>query len=163
MGFTPLFNGATVAIRYTPGQLCDVMGLSKDTWRYWRQEIAWLSKPRGRPRACYGPGELLAVAVLKQLHGLGVPISRLIEIAESLHEHCRSSGWPQLERTSAIVELGVGKVGYLTNIQPLPEGPLLVLPLGPIIASLREHLFEEELSPQRALPFPPLALRGASA
>jgi hypothetical protein len=133
--------------------------MSKDTWHYWRKEISWLTPPSGSPRACFGPGELLAVAVLKQLHGLGLPIGRLIEIADGLLDHCRSSSWPQLERTSAVVELGDGKVTYLSAIPLAPERPFMVLPLGPIIASLREHLFEEGPVPQRTLAFPPVAVR----
>jgi hypothetical protein len=148
-----------VAIRYAPGQLREATGLSKDTWHYWRKEIPWLNSSSGSPRACFGPGELLAVAVLKQLHSLGLPISRLVEIADGLRVHCCSSSWPQLERTSAVVELRAGKVTYLSALPVASEQALLVLPLGPLIASLREHLFEEAPIPQRTLVFPPVALR----
>jgi hypothetical protein len=92
-----------------------------------------------------------------------VPIGRLIEVADALHEHCRSSSWAQLERASAVFELGATKVGYLSSIPVSPEAPILVLPLGPLITSLREHLFEEAHPPQRTLAFPPVAVRGASA
>ena len=149
-----------MAIRYAPGQLREAIGLSKDTWHYWRKEIAWLNPPNGSPRACFGPGELLAVAVLKQLHSLGLPISRVAQIADDLLAHCCSSSWPQLERTSAVVELGSSRIAYLSVIPTASEQPFLVMPLGPLIASLREHIFEEVLVPQRALTFPPVSVRG---
>lgn len=156
----PHFLGDAVAIRYSPGQLREAVGLSKDTWHYWRKGIAWLNPPSGHPRACFGPGELLAVAVLKQLHSLGLPISRLVELADGLLDHCCSSSWPQLERTSAVVELASGRVRYFSEIPNTSEHPFLVLPLGPLIALLREHLFDNVPVPQRALVFPPLAVRG---
>ena len=152
-----------MAIRYTPGQLREAAGLSKDRWHYWRKEIAWLNPPSGSPRACFGPGELLAVAVLSQLHSLGFPISRLVEIADGLRDHCCSSSWPQLERTSTVVELGATKITHLPAVPTSSDRPFLVLPLGPIIASLREHLFEEMPIPQRTFAFPPVALRRGSS
>ncbi len=154
--------GDAVAIRYAPGQLREAVGLSKDTWHYWRREVAWLNPTRGSPRACFGPGEILAVATLKQLHGLGLPIRRLGEIADGLLSHCCSSSWLQLERTSVVVELGGGRLTFLSVIPVASERPFMVLPLGPLIASLREHLFEEVPVPQRTLAFPPVAVRGGN-
>lgn len=145
-------------IRYTPAQLRDALGLSKETFRYWKRELPALANGRDqRPR--FGPGDLLATAIVRKLTDTAdLPVSRLAPAAADLFAVCRTRAWPQLERMSVVLLLETDEVRLLPSEADFPiPGLALVLPLRSIIATLREHLHEAEVfEEQGTLAFPPV-------
>lgn len=158
MLFTTLY-GVAVPIRYTPGQLRDALGLTKETFRYWKRDLPALGSGRDqRPR--FGPSDLLATAIVKRLTEVaGVPVSRLAPISDHLFALCRASAWPQLERMVAVFLLETDEVRFDPNEASHPISCVaFVLPLRPVVNALREHLHEAEFEVQANLAFPPFAL-----
>lgn len=151
-------------IRYTPGQLRETLGLSKETFRYWKKDLPALATGQDqRPR--FGPGDLLATAIVKNLNDTaGVPVSRLAPSAVELFALCRTGVWPQLERMSVVILLETDEVRLIPSERGIPtSGLALILPLRPIITTLREQLHEAEIvDEQKEFTFPPIPVsRGA--
>lgn len=144
---------------YTPGQLRDAVGITKETFRYWKRELPELAQNPGHSPH-FGPGALLATAILKQIVDVvGVSISRIAPIAPKLFAHCRETSWPELERSSALLFFEPLAIELVIYDLPYPSSaPLLVIPLQPVIGRIREHLLESDDLPQASLAFPPVAV-----
>lgn len=148
-----------VSILYTPSQLRDALGLTKETFRYWRRCVPALNGGQSqRPR--FGPSDLLATAVLKRLTEItGVPVGRLSPLADGLFTLCRGSAWPQLERMSAIIYLERNEIRLVAADATVQASvTAVVFPLRDVVVALREHLHEAEFDPQASIAFPPLVL-----
>jgi hypothetical protein len=147
-------------IRYTPGQFRDALGLTKETFRYWKRDLPALGARAGHS-PCFGPSDLVATAIAKQaIDILGVSIGRLAPLASELFAMCAQKPWPQLERMSAILFLKSGGVSFIEQGAPVPtKEPTVVVPLEPVIRELRERLFMADVEVQPSLAFPPHALR----
>lgn len=144
-------------MHYTPGQLRDALSLPKETFRYWRKELAVLAPRRG-PRACFGPADLLATAIIRQVTNLGVPVGRLTNLAGDIFDECRRSNWLQLGRQTLLLQLDTNVVCF-SNDARVPEGEATIaIPLGALVDSLRRHLLADDTSSQRDLTFPPLSV-----
>src|SRR5882724_7217355 len=141
-----------MAIRYTPGQFRDALGLTKETFRYWKRDLPALAAVAGHS-PCFGPGELLATAVAKSLvDGAGVQISKLASLATELFSLLRNEPWPELERFNLLLFCGSGRA-ELTSV----DGPIrcaetaILVPLRPLIERLRERLLAADVTAQRNL------------
>lgn len=148
-----------LAIRYTPGQFRDALGLTKETFRYWKRDLPALAAVAGHS-PCFGPSELVATAVAKQAVELaGVSIGRLAPLAAQLFALCEQRSWPQLERLSAILFLQTGHVSFVELAAPFPgQEPAIVIPLEPVIRELRDRLLAADVDLQSSLAFPPVAV-----
>jgi hypothetical protein len=148
-----------LAIRYTPGQFRDALGLTKETFRYWKRDLPALAAVAGHS-PCFGPGALLATAVAKRAVDFGgVSIGRLAPMASQLFALCEQKAWPQLERLSAVLFLKSGRVLFVEQGNPFPgEEPALVVPMEPVIRELRERLLAADVEVQTSLAFPPVAV-----
>jgi hypothetical protein len=149
-----LSGGAeAMTIHYTPGQLRDVLGLPKETLRYWKKELGSLIPSKGQ-RASFGPADLLAVSVIKEVTDLGVPIGRIAGVAPEIFRACHDTSWPQLERTLVILDLRAGCVSFEMDPSPSFARSTLQIPLQPLMETLRGLLLSGT-DHQRALAFPP--------
>lgn len=148
-----------LAIRYTPGQFRDALGLTKETFRYWKRDLPALAAVAGHS-PCFGPGELVATAIAKQAVDLaGVSIGRLAPLAAQLFALCEQRPWPQLERLSAALFLQTGHVSFVELGAPFPgQEPAIVIPLEPVIRELRDRLLAADVDVQASLAFPPVAV-----
>lgn len=148
-----------MAIRYTPGQFRDALGLSKETFRYWKKNLPALSAVVGHS-PCFGPSVLVATAIAKRaIDRGGVSIGRLTPLAPQLFSLCEQNAWPQLERKTAILLLGTGRVSFIEQGAPLlGVEPAVVVPLEPVIRELRERLIAADVDVQASLAFPPVAV-----
>lgn len=150
-----------MTMRYTPGQLRDALNLPKETFRYWKNELPVLSPQPGQ-RACFGPADLLATAIIKQVTDLGVPVGRLTAVAEIIFQECRRMSWLQLERLTLVLQIDSGIATFALDVKTPDSEPAISIPLAPLVESLRNHLLAEEAMPQRNLAFPPVSVaRGA--
>lgn len=148
-----------MAIRYTPGQFRTALGLTKETFRYWKRDMPALAAVAGRS-PCFGPGDLVATAVAKRVTDIGgVPVSRLSKLAPNLFSLCRDTPWPQLERLSAHLFLHSGRVLLVEpGTPPTSDEPVFIVPLRPVIRRLRERLLAVDSAEQPSLALPPVAV-----
>lgn len=151
-------------MKFTPGQVREVLSISQDTYRHWKGALSPL-RGRNGYTACFTPGDLLAMAAVKALtEDVGIRVGNLQSLATGLFEHCNRHSWAGLERSALIVEPLHARVTSTPETQPPPlDGLAVVLPLRPIITALRERLLLEQTEAQQeALRFPPTALKGAN-
>lgn len=148
-----------LAIRYTPGQFRDALGLTKETFRYWKRDLPALSAVAGHS-PCFGPSELVATAIAKRAVDFGgVSIGRLAPLASQLYALCEQKAWPQLERLSAVLFFKSGRVSLIEQGASFPgEEPAVVIPMEPVIRELRERLLAADIEVQSSLAFPPVAV-----
>jgi hypothetical protein len=146
-----------LAIRYTPGQFRDALGLTKETFRYWKRDLPALAGVTGHS-PCFGPSELVATAIAKRAVDFGgASIGRLAPLASQLFAMCEQKAWPQLERLSAILFLNSGTVSFVEQGNPFTfEEPAIVVPMEPVIRELRERLLAADVEVQTSLAFPPV-------
>lgn len=145
-----------MTIHYTPGQLRDVLGLPKETLRYWKKELGELIPSKGQ-RATFSPADLVAVSIIKEVTDLGVPIGRIASVAPEIFRSCRHTSWPQLERTVVVLDLRAGAVSFETDAALSFSHPTLQIPLQPLMETLRGLLLSGT-DHQRALAFPPATI-----
>ena len=152
-----------MAIRYTPGQFRDALGLTKETFRYWKRDLPALAVSAGHS-PCFGPGELVATAIVKCVTGSGgVPVSRLANLAPALFAMCRKMPWPQLEQLNAILFIESGRVEFEAPGAILRmDEPAFIIPLRPLVERLRERLLDADIDAQRSLALLPVALSAGS-
>jgi len=148
-----------MSIRYTPGQFRDALGLSKETFRYWKRDLPALAAVASHS-PCFGPADLLATAIVKSVcDTAGVPVSRVAPLAQNLFSLCKESPWPQLERKSIALYFDSGRVQISGNGEGLSEDePVFLMPLKPVIERLRARLLEADRQHQPSLAFPPISV-----
>ena len=92
-------------MQYTPGQLRDSVGLSKEAFRHWKRVVPAFAAGKGRGPT-FSSGDVLASAVLRQLTDtVGVRIGHLAEIAPAIFRICNVSTWDKLSEKSLIIDL----------------------------------------------------------
>lgn len=145
-----------MSIRYTTGQFRDTLGLSKETFRYWRNNLPDLASHQG-PSSKFGPAELLATAILKHINDqTGVPVGKLSEVAPDLFQICRLHAWPQLEGSTVVLYLQDKNVDIVAhNDQQKHASTAISTPLSTVIEQLRGRLLDDYVTPQHNLVFPP--------
>lgn len=126
-------------VKYTPGQLRDAIGITKETFRYWRRELPGLVSGTGHS-PCFGPGELLATAIAKRaVDHAGVSIGNLAPLAQELFSICDKMPWPQLDGLSAVLVPRLGKVSFIKSGKlPLSNETVVIVPMGPIVRELQD-------------------------
>lgn len=144
-------------MRYLPAQAKEALGISEETFRHWRHALPPLQGRKGYG-PCFTPGDLLALKVVAELHGLGIQIRHITPHAATLFEVCSQSAWFGLSdkaiayRASSISITGIAEAW-------LPTQACVVVPLRPLIAELRQSLSDEEtVHAQSDIAFPPMRI-----
>lgn len=127
-------------MHYTPGQLRDTVGLSKEAFRHWKRVVPAFANGRGHAPS-FSPGDVLASAVLRRLTDTaGVRIGHLSEIAPSIFQVCNAASWEALQDKSLIIDLQKRTCVAVKNLTS-PVGELVVVcVLSPLIDALRFDL-----------------------
>jgi hypothetical protein len=148
-----------MAIRLTPGQLRNALGLTKETFRYWKRDLPALAVAVGHG-PCFEAGELLATAVAKHITDkAGIPVSRLAPFASELFALCRRSSWPQLARMTAIIFFESNEVQFVSADAFIPiKETTLVVPLQSLIEQLRGQLLDTDAIDQPKIAPPRVAI-----
>jgi hypothetical protein len=148
----------------TPGQLQVVLGLSRATFRHWKESLPPLAGRNGY-RPCFSLGDLFAMALIRALtEDAGVRVGVLHTVATSLFEQCGRQSWAALERSVLVLELARVRVEFVAEPHiPHLDRIGIVVPCRPIIADLRERLLKgvEDVD-QGNLRFPPTMVRGGA-
>lgn len=154
-------------VDYTPGQLRSAASITPETYRHWKKALTPLRRDRGHS-PCFTSGDLAAVAVIRTLTvDLGIRVSVLASTTEMLFDLCNGSSWPTLERGKLILDLPNAKLEFRPELTDNPvDGLMVIIPLRPIVAQLRDQLLSVRKSDsQRELCFPltPISMPTASA
>lgn len=128
-------------MRYTPGQLRDIVGISQETLRHWRATLTPLQGARGHGPS-FKPGDVLAVAAVKALvEECGVSVRSLTSVASALFEICDHPDWEVFSRGRLALQLQSGSVQLLGERESIPCEPVLVvIALAPIVTRLRQKI-----------------------
>jgi len=129
-------------MNYTPGQLQEAAGLSKEAFRHWKRVLPGFARGKSR-RASFSPGDVLASIVLQCLtRGCGVRIGDLKTVASTIFDVCNETSWDVLADRTLIIDLSRQACFMVPNADPMPgDGAVMVCPMEPIIGTLRDHLF----------------------
>lgn len=132
-------------MKFTPGQVRETLGLTKATFRHWKEALPPLGGRNGYS-PCFTPGDLLSMAVVKALiEDAGVHVGALQPIADVLFRICNTTAWAALERSALILELAEARVSVTPEDQArLTDGISIHVPCRPIIWQLRERLLTEQ-------------------
>lgn len=138
MGLTTPKQGAD-NVFYTPGQLRDTVGISKEAFRHWKRVVPAFASGRGHAPS-FSPGDVLASAVLRRLTDtMGVRIGHLSDIAPAIFKVCNSSSWEALRGKHLIIDLQQNSCVAVNDPQ-LEADLIVVCALGPLIQSLEFDL-----------------------
>ena len=149
-------------MRYTQGQVRDLLGISIDTFRVWRETIPALRQHRGHGPT-FTPGDIVALAALSDLVRLfGVRVGTLNSLLNDMFLTCRGMSWQSL--SECVITFQSDEFNLLTsssvNHHLYRQHAILSLPCAPIIQRLHNSLLATETHlAQGHLSLPPTAIR----
>lgn len=128
-----------IPVNFTQAQVRRVLDLSPETVRHWRRVLPALAR---RPRrAPFSHGDLVAMAVMGELVGrVGIKVSALAPVSEAIFNSCNRKPWLALAQSRIQIELGSAAIYPIKTAPPLKDGPVVTLPLGPLIDRLGRGL-----------------------
>ena len=131
---------------YTPGQLRDTVGLSKEAFRHWKRVVPAFANGKGHAPT-FSPGDVLASAVLRKLTDtMGVRIGHLSEITPVIFRVCNRSSWEELIGKYLLIDLQEHSC-VAANDPSRPDADLLVVcAMSPLIKSLQSDLLSGQTS-----------------
>ena len=138
-------------MQYTPSQLRQSAGLSKETFRHWRRVVPALSGGRGHAPA-FSAGDVLASAVLRRLtECCGVRIGNLTDVAKQVFDICNHTAWDVLSDSVLVLDLSEHICVAVAKSDRIPiDTAVVVCPLGPLVAHLQyDFLRSSPCSTQR--------------
>lgn len=144
-------------MRYTQGQIRELLSISVDAFRTWRDAIPGLVVHKGHAPS-FTPGDVVAMAVVGELvRDFGVRVGTLGARFDQLFRECRDRTWLSLERCVVIIEAdGIRLVDTATEHRLAPNASTINVPCAPIVAHLRAALTVSEVEQvQGYLQFPP--------
>lgn len=145
-------------MRYTPSQVRHVVGITQETLRHWRRALPSLAGLKGHAPV-FRPGQLLGLAVIRTLvEDLGLTVGALRAADHDIFELCSSPQWVRLAQGYLLLRPAEGRVQFVETVMEKDlERASILLPLEPVVASLREALLEVTLEEaQQSMVFPPL-------
>ena len=149
-----------MTLLYTPGQLRSAVSIAPETYRHWKKALTPLRRGRGHS-PCFSLGDLVAVSVIRSLTiDMAVRVGALAPLAESIFELCNRSPWPMLERTKLVIDVAGAQLQLRPELAEITsDQPLIMIPLGPLVARLREEMLAaSDNSEQASLRFPPMPI-----
>lgn len=152
-----------MTVLYTPGQLRSAISIAPETYRHWKKALAPLRRGRGHS-PCFSSGDLVAVSVIRSLAtDMAIRVGALAPIAETLFALCNLSPWPALERAKLVIDVPGAQLQLRPELaEVVSDQPLIMVPLSPMVARLREQLLAASGSSEQAsLLFPPMPINAA--
>jgi hypothetical protein len=133
-------------MHYTPGQLRDTVGLSKEAFRHWKRVVPAFANGRGHAPS-FSSGDVLASSVLRRLTDtVGVRIGHLSKVAPTIFEICNASTLDELKGRSLVIYLEKRSC-VLVNDPILSAGELFVVcALTPLIETLEFDLLNSPVA-----------------
>lgn len=145
-------------MRYTPAQLKEALGITEETLRHWRRSFSPLQGKRGYA-PCFTPGDLLALKIVTQLHGLGIGVGQLKSVAIDLFEHCSRGVWSNVESKVLVFDGQTMELVTTGEEGRWAQQTRIAVPLKPLVQQLQQRLSGEEGRPEQPeIVFPPLGV-----
>lgn len=145
-------------MRYTQGQIRDLIGLSVETLRAWRGVIPFLAERRGHS-PIFTAGDMVAFAALADLVGtFGVRIGSIAPQAQMLFELCHTQSWMMLEECIIIVDAQSAQLASPARRRSDAPETAWTAPCSLFVAKLRQKLADADQAEQGTLQFPPVAI-----
>jgi len=96
---------------------------------------------------------------------MAVRVGALTPIAEPLFELCNLSPWPTLERAKLVIDVASAQLQLRPELAEIvSDQPLITIPLGPMVARLREQLLAaSDDREQTSLRFPPMPISASAS
>lgn len=134
-------------MQYTPGQLRDTAGLSKEAFRHWKRVVPAFCSGKGHSPT-FSPGDVLASAVLRRLTEVcGIPISHLTCVTDRIFEICNNTSWNTLKDRILIIDLSSQRCLILKNTSEIAIGnALIICPFRPLLSSIQESLLQSPVT-----------------
>ncbi|CZT37323.1 hypothetical protein GA0004734_00042810 [Rhizobium sp. 9140] len=147
-------------MRYTQSQIRELLSISVDAFRTWRDAIPALAAHKGHAPS-FTPGDVVAMAIVAELvRDFGVRVGTVGGRFDQLIRECRGKSWLALETSVALIEAdSIRLVDAGTHARPSPDASTLCVPCGPIVSRLQAALTATEADlAQGYLKFPPTAI-----
>ena len=128
-------------MRYTPGQLREAVGLSKEAFRHWKRVLPGF--PRGQGHGpIFSAGDVLASAVLRRMtESCGVRVGQLGGVSRRMFALCNETPWEVLAKRMIVVDPSSQECATLPRTGvALGDSAVLVCPMAPVISALRDDL-----------------------
>jgi hypothetical protein len=147
-------------MRFTQSQIRELLSISVDALRTWRDAIPVLATHKGHAPS-FTPGDVVAMAIVAELvRDFGVRVGTIGGRFDQLFKECRGKSWLSLETCVALIEAdSIRLVDAGTSTRPSPDASTLCVPCGPIVSRLRSALTASEADfAQGCLQFTPTAI-----
>ncbi|TPJ34773.1 hypothetical protein FJ434_28520 [Mesorhizobium sp. B2-5-13] len=147
-------------MRYTQSQIRELLSISVDAFRTWRDAIPALALHKGHAPS-FTPGDVVAMAIVAELvRDFGVRVGTVGDRFDELFKECRGRSWLSLENCVALIDAESFRLVDVNLAgQRSPDAPTLYIPCAPIIARLRSVLTATEVDQvQGHLQFPPTSV-----
>jgi hypothetical protein len=147
-------------MRYTQSQIRELLSISVDALRTWRDAIPALVAHKGHAPS-FTPGDVVAMAILAELvKDFGVRVGTVGGRFDQLFRECRGKSWLALENCVAVIGADNIRLVDASAIARLsPDSATLCVPCAPIVSRLRAALTATEAeTAQDYLQFPPTAI-----
>lgn len=147
-------------MRYTQSQIRELLSISVDALRTWRDAIPALAEHKGHAPT-FTPGDVVAMAIIAELVGnFGIRVGMVGDRFDQLFRECQGKSWLSLENCFALIEVNsIRLVDAYVLSRSSPDTATLCVPCKPIVARLRSTLTATDADQvQGYLQFPPSAL-----
>lgn len=147
-------------MQYTQSQIRELISISVDAFRTWRNAIPALSLHKGHAPS-FTPGDVVAIAIVAELvRHSGVRVGTVGDRFDLLFKECRGKSWRSLESCVALIEIDNFRlVDASVAHRCSPDASSLCVPCAPIIARLRSALTATEIDQEQGhLQFPPTSV-----
>ena len=144
-------------MEYTPGQLRDLAGLSKEAFRHWKRVLPALST--GKTHApCFSAGDVLATTVLYRItESCGTRIGQLAGVASGIFHICNRTPWDVLANRILVLDLSVNHCMTVAESRDIPvDDAVVICSLASRITALERRLLRSS-PPSVPKPPPPIA------
>jgi hypothetical protein len=147
-------------MRFTQSQIRELLSISVDALRTWRDAIPALAAHKGHAPS-FTPGDVVAMAIVAELvKDFGIRIGAVGSRFDQLFRECHGKSWLSLETCVAMIEANnIRLVDAGTTARLSPDTSALCVPCGPIVSRLRSALTATETDlAQGYLHFPPTSI-----
>ena len=151
-------------MRYTQSQIRELLSISVDALRTWRDAIPALAAHKGHAPS-FTPGDVVAMAIVAELvRDFGARVGTVGGRFDQMFRACRGKSWLALETCVAMIEAdSIRLVDDGAPPRPSPDASTLCVPCAPIVSRLRSALTATEAEmAQGYLQFPPTAIGSQS-
>lgn len=147
-------------MRYTQSQIRELLSISVDAFRTWREAIPALAAHKGHAPS-FTPGEVVCLAIMAELiSDFGIRVGTASDRFDQLFKECRGKSWLSLEDCVCLISAHSFRLVNVSSVQGHSiEVSTICVPCAPIIARLRLTLTATEVDQvQGHLQFPPTSV-----